>query len=188
VTLAELGKDVGPSHSYLPPTFKETLGITPREYAEELQLGSARFLLKEGQSVRRSTYSSGHNSTAWLYSDSGSKLGMRPGEFKAGGAGIRIQYAAITCSLGWVMVGATNEGKYSVSLGASAGELRRYLIQEFPRAQLVEDEGALSSSLNMVASYLEDDKEVDLSDLPLNIQATSFQYRVWKELREIPYG
>jgi AraC family transcriptional regulator of adaptative response/methylated-DNA-[protein]-cysteine methyltransferase len=188
VTLVQLGKAVGASPLHVQRTFKEILGITPKEFSEELELGTARFSLREGESVRRSTYSSGHSSTAWLYSGGRSKLGMRPGDYKSGGAGLTIHYAAARCGLGWVMVGETEKGVCSVSLGDSADELRRYIAHEFPRAQLVDDEGELSHSLKRITLYLDGAKAVDLSDLPLNIRATSFQHRVWKELQRIPYG
>jgi AraC family transcriptional regulator of adaptative response/methylated-DNA-[protein]-cysteine methyltransferase len=188
VTLKELGGVLKVSPFHLQRTFKSTLGITPKQYAERLQLTNAKSLLKDGNSIRRSTYSSGHSSTGWLYSKGRTKLGMRPGDYKNGGSGMTIRFAAARCSLGWVLVGGTEDGICAVSLGGSEEELRRYLAQEFPKAQLVEDEGSLAPHLGRILQYLDGTMATDLSDLPLDVLATSFQYRVWRELQRIPYG
>jgi AraC family transcriptional regulator of adaptative response/methylated-DNA-[protein]-cysteine methyltransferase len=188
VTLEELGGTLKVSPFHLQRTFKAILGITPRQYAEKLQLMNAKSQLRDGQSVRRSTYSSGHNSTGWLYSKGLTKLGMRPGEYKDGGSGMTIRFTTATCSLGWILVGGTERGVCSVSLGESKEEVRRYLANEFPNALLVDDKGTLASHLSRILDCVDGKTATDLSDLPLDILATSFQHRVWKELQKIPYG
>jgi len=188
VTLNELAEAVGTSPFHVQRVFRKALGITPREYSERLHLMNARALLKDGQSVRRSTYSSGHSSAGWLYSRDRPKLGMRPGEYKDGGSGRTIVYATAKCSLGVVLIGSTEKGVCSVSLGKSDEELRRYLALEFPKAVLIPAEGELSPYVERVMQYIDGKPETDLADLPVDIRATSFQARVWKELQRIPYG
>ena len=188
ITLKELGGALNASPFYLQRTFKATLGITPRQYAERLRLIDVKSRLRDGQSVRESTYSSGHNSTGWLYFDGQAKLGMRPGEYKSGGSGMTVRFAAARSTLGWVLVGGTEHGICSVSLGESQEELRHYLAREFPKAVLIDDQSSLAPHLTKILGYLDGTVKADLSDLPLDIITTSFQYRVWKELRGIPYG
>jgi AraC family transcriptional regulator of adaptative response/methylated-DNA-[protein]-cysteine methyltransferase len=188
VTLDELAKALGSSSFYIQRAFKATLGVTPRQYSERLLTMNAKSLLRGGQSVRRSTYSSGHNSTSWLYARGQAKFGMRPGEYKNGGSGKTILYAITRCGLGWVLVGGTEKGIRTVSLGKSDEELRCYLAMEFSRAVLIMDESKLTSCLTRILQYIDGDSETNLSDLPIDVRATSFQARVWKELQRIPYG
>ncbi|HVP23099.1 MAG TPA: methylated-DNA--[protein]-cysteine S-methyltransferase [Conexivisphaerales archaeon] len=188
VTLKMLGSALAVSPFHLQRIFKRALGMTPKQYSQKLQLSNAKFMLRDGQSVRRSTYSSGHSSTGWLYTEGRTKLGMRPGEYKSGGSGKLIRFATAKSSLGWVLVGCTQDGVCTVNIGSSEKESLGYLSLEFPKAVLVSDDGLLSTHLGSVLRYLDGPDKVDLSSLPLDIRATSLQYRVWKELQRIPYG
>ncbi len=188
VTLNELARALGSSPFYLQRVFRKALGVSPKEYSERLQLMNAKALLKDGQSIRRSTYSSGHNSTGWLYTHGQAKLGMRPGEYKDGGSGKTITYAIATCSLGRLLVGSTEKGVCSVIMGGSEEEVKQYLSLEFPEAVLTRGDDGLSLYLDRILEYVDGEGESSLSDLPLDIRASSFQLRVWKELQRIPYG
>jgi AraC family transcriptional regulator of adaptative response/methylated-DNA-[protein]-cysteine methyltransferase len=61
------------------------------------------------------------------------------------------------------------------------------LEAEFPAAEaIVPDSGTIGPALELLVAYL--DGQAPHLDLPLDIQATAFQRRVWQELIAIPYG
>jgi AraC family transcriptional regulator of adaptative response/methylated-DNA-[protein]-cysteine methyltransferase len=60
------------------------------------------------------------------------------------------------------------------------------LRAEYPHAQLARNDGALIPWVQAVVDYLAG-QQVQL-DVPLDVQATAFQWRVWEALRAIPYG
>jgi AraC family transcriptional regulator, regulatory protein of adaptative response / methylated-DNA-[protein]-cysteine methyltransferase len=187
--LSELGKHVGLNSFHLQRLFKRIVGITPREYAEAVRLKRAKISLRSGQSVRKAIYKSGRNSTSWLYTDSFRKLGMHPSAYKNNGRGTRIWYSISDCRLGKLLVGATEKGICAVSMGDSNKMVEAFLMSEYPSAQIQrEDTNQLSTWVNQILEYVDGDSVVPLQDLPLDIQATSFQYRVWKELQSIPYA
>ena len=188
VTLRVLSKRLGISPSHLQRTFKRAVGITPREYAETSKLDRAKLLLRRGESVRSSTYGAGHNSMSWLYSDTEGMLGMHPSRYKDGGSGMRIRYHIADCRLGRLLVAGTDSGICAVSLGDSHEKLKMRLMNEYPKAEIGTDDGVLTKWVGRILNHLESSREDQLNDLPLDIRATSFQYRVWRELRLIPYG
>lgn len=167
--------------------FKRVLGITPRAYAEARRVARFKQELKRRKQVSPALYEAGYGSSSRVYERSDDQLGMTPAKYARGGAGVGIAYATVPTALGQLLVAATERGVCRVALGASAGALEEELLGEFPHARVVRDKsGKLHGWVTSILGYL-DGKEPDL-DLPLDIRATAFQRRVWKELQRIPFG
>ncbi len=189
LSLALVASHVGMSPFHLQRVFKKTLGVSPREYAEASKLERAKLLMRSGESVRKSIYGTGHSSTSWLYSNPFTRLGMRPAEYRNGGSGMSVYYSMIDCPLGRLLVAGTERGICAISLGDSDVDLEVHLRNEYPRAEIKKDEKSISLWVARILEYLtNNDQVIRLSDLPLDIKATSFQIRVWKALQSIPYG
>jgi AraC family transcriptional regulator, regulatory protein of adaptative response / methylated-DNA-[protein]-cysteine methyltransferase len=112
--------------------------------------------------------------------------GMTPATYGPGGRGARIEYRPARCSLGWLMVGRTDRRICSLTLGDDPEVLLETLRSEFPEAELIpvaDSMGELCERLVAVADRGEDGR-----DLPLEVRATDFQWRVWRAMREIPPG
>jgi AraC family transcriptional regulator of adaptative response/methylated-DNA-[protein]-cysteine methyltransferase len=71
-------------------------------------------------------------------------------------------------------------------LGDTPTELECALRSEFPQAQITRDEDELQAHLQILLHHLE--RKAPHLNLPLDVQATAFQRRVWQELRAIGYG
>ena len=99
---------------------------------------------------------------------------------------MQIHYAIITCALGRLLVAATERGICAVHFGNSEAELRAALQDEFPAAELHSDGATLRSWVEVISAHLSG-QQLRL-DLPLDVRATAFQWRVWEALRAIPYG
>jgi AraC family transcriptional regulator of adaptative response/methylated-DNA-[protein]-cysteine methyltransferase len=85
-----------------------------------------------------------------------------------------------------MLVAATTRGICAVYFGEDAA-LVQELREEYPRAVLVRADDGLRSTASTIRDYLGSSGPHRL-DLPIDVQATAFQSRVWKALREIPYG
>ena len=184
-TLAELSAQAKLSPFHLQRSFKAITGVTPRQYADACRLNTLKEGLRnKGQSITRSMVDAGYGSSSRLYERSDSQLGMTPGAYRRGGAGVHIRFTTIETSVGPMLLGATDRGVCSIQFGADPEHL---LAEEFPLA-LIErtDVEPLSAWALQVASYLEG-KRPNL-DLPLDIQATAFQRLVWEYLQTIPRG
>src|SRR5438874_9948279 len=88
--------------------------------------------------------------------------------------------------LGRLLVGATTQGVCAVRLGRSDAALEAELASEYPDAELRRDAPPLAPWVNALLRHLTGDAA--RLDLPLDVEATEFQQRVWQALRAIPYG
>jgi AraC family transcriptional regulator of adaptative response/methylated-DNA-[protein]-cysteine methyltransferase len=186
LTLEELGAVASLSPQHLQKVFKRALGISPREYADTHRLEQLKTRLKSGETVTNALYDAGYSSSSRLYERSSGQMGMTPAAYRNGGKDMHIHYTVATCSLGLVLVGATERGICAVSLGDSEAKLEAALHEDYPAARIEPDDGALASWVDALLMRLEG--EPPHEELPLDIRGTAFQRRVWQALTSIPRG
>lgn len=185
--LSELSQQIGLSPHHLHRTFKRVTGVTPRQYAEAYRMGQLKTRLKEQESVTGALYEVGYGSSSRLYERAGERMGMTPATYRQGGPGLTIHYTIVACSLGRLLVAATEKGLCAVRLGDRDTMLLGELEKEFQAARLYPDEvGSLRDWVQLIIRYIEG--QAPHLDLPLDVQATAFQRQVWEVLRAIPYG
>ena len=186
VTLSALGDEIGLSPYHLQRLFKRVMGITPRQYADACRLDHFKGRLREGDSVTNALYDAGYGSSSRLYERAPAQLGMTPATYRRGGEQMHIGYTVVDCPLGRLLVAATERGVCAVSLGDSDAALEERLRGEYPAADIYSEAGGLNEWVRQLLEYM-DGHRPNL-DLPLDVQATAFQWRVWEALRTIPYG
>ncbi|HUI41323.1 MAG TPA: bifunctional DNA-binding transcriptional regulator/O6-methylguanine-DNA methyltransferase Ada [Terriglobia bacterium] len=185
-TLTELGAQLGLSPHRLARGFKRATGLTPREYAEARRLGRLRTSLRTSENVAAAVYEAGYGSSRAVYERARAQLGMTPGAYRRGGAGMRIGYTIVDSPLGRLLIAATGLGVCRVCLGDSDAPLRKSLSDEYPKAEIRPDPAGLQNLVNAFQNHLSG--EAPALNLPVDVQATTFQWKVWRELRNIPYG
>src|SRR5437868_866028 len=184
--LDELSTELGISQFHLQRVFKRIAGVTPRQYARARRVDEFKERVKRGDSIVGAMYDAGYGSSSRLYESATEELGMTPAELRRGGRGMQINFATAACSLGRILVGATEKGVCAVSLGESDKELESMLKSEYPEAKITRGGKSLDHSVALLLDHLQG--EQPHLDLPIDVQATAFQRRVWEELRKIPYG
>jgi AraC family transcriptional regulator, regulatory protein of adaptative response / methylated-DNA-[protein]-cysteine methyltransferase len=184
--LSALSKLAGTSTHSLLRLFRRRMGITPRQYADAVRLRRLKTSLKKGSDVTTALYGAGYGSSSRLYERADAQLGMTPSTYRNGGRGMKIAYTIEPSAVGRLLVGATERGISAVYLGDRDRALESELRKEYPRAELRRDSNSLGSWVRQITSHL---KGASKSlNLPVDVQATAFQRRVWEELRKIPYG
>ena len=186
LTLADLAGVARLSPGHLQRAFKAALGLSPRDYVRLRRSERFKAEVRKGRSVTDALYEAGYGSGSRLYSDANARLGMTPGSYKRGAAGETVRFSTATTGFGRLLVASTERGLCAVQLGESDAALEQALRQDFPRAELVRDDRVLRPSLAAILAHL--DGDVPRLDLPLDVAATRFQWRVWRTLQEIPYG
>jgi len=185
-SLAMLARRIGGSPYHLQRNFKRIVGVTPREYADALRLRKVKLRLRRGDAVTGAMLDAGYGSSSRFYERAVPKLGMSPVTYRRGGAGMNIRYSIVDSPLGRLLVGATPRGVCAVAMGASDAELERALAREYPSAAIAGDDGSLARWTKAILAHLAGRRP--RLDLPIDVQATAFQWQVWEALRTIPYG
>jgi AraC family transcriptional regulator of adaptative response/methylated-DNA-[protein]-cysteine methyltransferase len=186
VTLAAIAREVGLSPHHLQRTFKQAIGISPRQYADALRLGRLKKRLQGKDSVTMAMYEAGYGSSSRLYETSTARLGMTPGTYREGGRGARIRYAVAETTIGRLLIAATERGICSVRIGQSENVMAKELGREFPAATIHRDREGLATWVERLVRHIEG--RAPSLDLPIDVKATAFQWRVYEALRAIPYG
>ena len=186
-SLDQLGAQLAVSPFHLHRLFKAETGLTPKAYATALGARRLRERLGDGQrSVTDAIYDAGYNSNSRFYESADQRLGMRPRQYRAGGAGATIHFAVGQCSLGAILVAQSEKGICSILLGDEPQALLEQLQDQFPKARLIGGDAAYERLVAEVVGFVEA-PALGL-DLPLDVQGTAFQERVWQALREVPVG
>ena len=184
--IEELAASAGMSPFYFRRVFKKITGLTPKVYASAHRAQRARESLSQGVTVVDAIYDSGFNSSGRFYATTSQSLGMTPTEFRSGGPGTLIRFAVGECSLGTVLVAATEKGVCAISLGEDPDTLVSEFQERFQKAELIGGDPEFEHTVARVIGFIE---TPDLGlDLPLDIRGTVFQQRVWRALSGIPIG
>jgi AraC family transcriptional regulator, regulatory protein of adaptative response / methylated-DNA-[protein]-cysteine methyltransferase len=186
LSLEQLAQQAGISPHHFHRIFKATTGLTPKAYFKSVQAKRMASSLRAAGSVTEAIYEAGFNSAGRFYEAAGAALGMLPGTYRKGGAGERIRYATEPCPLGWVVVAATRQGVCGIEFGDTPQALADRLQGRFPNAEFEAADAEFQRWVASVLSYLEQPQGV--LDLPLDVQGTVFQRRVWQALQAIPAG
>jgi AraC family transcriptional regulator of adaptative response/methylated-DNA-[protein]-cysteine methyltransferase len=176
--------DLSPHHFHR--IFKATLGVTPKAYAIAHRHKRVRDELGRSGTVTEAIYESGFNSNGRFYASSSEVLGMTPTDFRAGGANQAMRFAIGECFLGAILVAATEKGVSAILLGDDPQALLRELHDQFPHAELLGGDAEFEQLAAKVIGFVETPGSG--LDLPLDVQGTAFQHRVWEALRRIPAG
>jgi AraC family transcriptional regulator, regulatory protein of adaptative response / methylated-DNA-[protein]-cysteine methyltransferase len=185
-SLDTLAQAAGLSRFHFHRVFKAVTGVTPKVYADAHRGKRVRAELARTGTVTEAIYGAGFNSNGRFYAAASDLLGMTPKEFRAGGRGHAIRFAVGECSLGAILVAATDKGVCAIEFGDDPDVLVRGLQDRFPKAQLVGGDQAFEQLVAKVVGFVESPEQG--LDLPLDVRGTVFQQRVWNAIRAIPVG
>ena len=188
LSLEELAQRLGLSPWQLHRSFKRVTGLTPKAYAKANRGKHLRAVMtpESSQSVTDAAYLSGYEASSSFYKDAPAMLGMAPKTYRQRGQHQTIRFALAECSLGSLLVASTAQGVCCVLLGDDPQMLIEDLQQRFAAAELIGADGQYEQTVAQVVSLIEQPR-LGLA-LPLDIQGTAFQQRVWQALQKIPAG
>ncbi len=204
-TLDQLATRAGISKYYLQRMFKKITGVTPKVYAQAQKQKRVRAAVQSEPRITDAIYRAGYHSSSQFYSNSNEVLGMTPTSLRRGGLGQTINVTIRPCSLGYVLIATTERGICAIVLGDSPDAVRSDVAQRFPHATLYTWTGTGTGTgtetgtgtcpnagnsqqqlINNVVALV--DNPGQHQALPLDVQGTAFQQRVWQALRKIPLG
>jgi AraC family transcriptional regulator of adaptative response/methylated-DNA-[protein]-cysteine methyltransferase len=96
-----------------------------------------------------------------------------------------VGFAFGASSLGQVLVAATRKGICAILLGSNRERLIADLRQSFPQAQSSGNDELARHIVHVVAMI---ETPAEAVDLPLDLNGSDFEIKVWQALRAIPAG
>ena len=186
ISFTHLAHEVKLSPWHFHRLFKQTLGITPKQYANALQRQRSQDQLQTSASVGDALFAAGFDSMSQFYSRVPAMLGMSAADFRSGADGIAIDYSIASTFLGKLLIAATGDGVCSVQFGDSDHQLQTELRERFPKAEITLASELFNDTVACVAEMIEQPNAS--IDLPLDVQGTAFQEKVWRVLRGVPVG
>ena len=186
-SLDDLAAHAGLSAFHFNRQFKSITGLTPKAYASAHRAALLRQNLQaDAGSITQAIYDAGFNASSRFYEQSDKVLGMTPAAYRKGGKGTNIRFAIGQTTLGAILVAATEKGICAILMDESAEVLIGDLQDRFPNANLIGADSDFEQWVAKVVGFVE--RPALGLDLPLDIQGTAFQQRVWQALMKIPAG
>lgn len=166
--------------------FSEWVGVSPKKFLQYISIEYAKSLLKDNSSPSLFDVSekTGLSSTSRLHDLFISIEGMTPGEYKNGGACLRINYSFSETPFGEVIIASTLKGICFLAFIENKSTGLRNLKEEFPKAAFYEEQNILQQNALSVLN----DCTKTASPIKLHIKGTAFQLKVWEALLKIPVG
>ncbi len=184
--LAAMAARLGWSQRHLSRRFSELVGVPIGSYLRAQQAERVRAALRAGMPVIDAAFEAGYGSSRAFYEHGATRLGMTPTRYRSGGWGVRIGYTSVATSIGVVVGASTDRGVCAVRVGTDEAALVAEIAGEFPGALLERDDVGLRDVATVLAGAVRGDD--DATVLPVDLQGTAFQVRVWEALRTIPPG
>ena len=183
---AAMAAELGWSERHLRRRFSEVVGVPIGSYLRAQQAERVRSALRTGMPVIDAAFEAGYGSSRAFYEHGATRLGMTPARYRSGGSGVRIGYTSMVTPIGVVVVARTIRGVCAVRVGTDEAALVAEIAAEFPQALLERDDDGLHDVAVVLAGAVRGDD--DATALPVDLQGTAFQVRVWEALRAIPTG
>lgn len=166
--------------------FRAHIGLSPKQYAKAARARRLTAALETHTTVTGAIYEAGYGASSRGYEALEQRVGMAPTRYRQGAPGVVIRYAIARSALGPILVAGTARGLCAIEFGDSRASLTDRLTELFPRADHLPADAEFTGWLNILLAFIDTPKAG--LDLPLDIQGTAFQRRVWEALQTIPAG
>jgi len=188
--LAVLAAKFGLSSGHLQKSFKQRYGLSPKAYQNAIRLKTLKSALRKGSDISDAIYTAGYGSTSRIYEQIDGRIGMTLTAYRSGGKDEQIAYAVCETALGLILMAATRRGVCYIHFGENKSDLVSKLGTEYPQAKIAPTSSENNPQLDLWIEAL----NLHLShngkrpDIPLHLNGTAFQMRVWRFLMSIPEG
>lgn len=180
--LADVARHVGLSPYHCQRLFSEWAGISPKRFLQYLTKEGAKQALRESADVLTASLDAGLSGPSRLHDLFVACDAVTPGEVRALGNRLIIEYGVIATPFGRAMIGATERGVCHLRFlesgeAAALAELKR----EWPQATLTRNDARTAA----LAAAIFDQRD---RPLHLMLRGTNFQVKVWEALLRVPAG
>lgn len=187
--LGEVAARVGLSEFHFQRLFRRWAGVSPKRFLQFLTAEHARRLLEESSTVLDAAYEAGLSGPGRLHDLMVSLHALTPGEIRRGGSGVAIRHGLHDSPFGKALLAVTERGICALTfLEGKAGpdQALAELRARWPGAQLLEDAARTRPFADRIFSGPPSGEPSE--PLPLLVQGTNFQVKVWEALLRVKPG
>ena len=183
--LGELAQAAGLSAFHFQRLFQRWAGVSPKRFLQYLTAEFAKKRLRESGSVLDASYDAGLSGPGRLHDLFISVEAMTPGEYKALGQGLRIEYGVHPTPFGEALVAVTSRGLCGFAFLGQGGDKAALsqLKGHWPKAGFVHNPAATGDVVQKIFHPSKSGK-----NLKVLLKGTPFQIKVWEALLKIPAG
>ena len=180
--LAEVAAAVGLSDYHFQRLFRRWAGVSPKRFLQFLTAEYARDLLADSWTVLDAAYEAGLSGPGRLHDLMVTVDGVTPGEARRGGEGVSIRHGVHPSPFGDFLLAATDRGVCALTFLDDEGldAALEGVAARWPGAGLHEDPASTAPLAERIFAGGE--------RVPLHLEGTNFQIRVWEALLRVPGG
>jgi len=185
--LKEIAESVSLSEYHFQRLFTRWVGISPKRFLQFVTKERAKQMLERSENLLDVTYETGLSSPGRLHDLFVACEAVTPGEYKAQGEGLTIQYGFHYTPFGECLLAVTERGISNLLFvqNGNRDETLRSLRKRWKNAELVEDPTRTSPLVSQIFNLYEKTNPASLS---VFLNGTNFQIKVWEALLRIPPG
>ncbi len=182
-SLEEIAQFVHLSPFHFQRLFQKWAGVSPKQFIQYLTAEHAKRRLLESRSVMEAAYDVGLSGPGRLHDLMVSVEAMTPGEYKAGGKGMKIQWGVHPTPFGDALVAITPRGICGLSFAENPKKVLAEFKAQWSRAQWVENPAGTLKIIRQIFG-----KRSQKRKIKILLKGTEFQIKVWEALLKIPTG
>ena len=185
IPLAKLASQTPWTPTHFQKIFKQLVGLSPKQFALQEKHKKAHLAFAHDKvSITQAIFDAGFHSLSRFYESS--PLGLNPSQLKAGARGLCLDYTTFQTDLGWVLLARTKKGLCCALLGDHAKEVLEAFQERFPQASIHDNPVSLQPWKEQVEQWILSPPTA--LSIPLDVQGTTFQKKIWSLLQAIPPG
>ena len=187
-SLEDVSAHVGLSPYHFQRIFKKWTGISPKRFLQFLTVENAKRLLDRSASVLETSYDVGLSGSGRLHDLFVSVEAVTPGQFKSGGAGVKLEYGFHQTPFGKALIAMAKGGLTDIEFVDEGEENKavRNLGKKWPAADIIQDHGETEKFARLIFGGLL--RSAEGSPIKIWLRGTNFQIKVWQALLRIPEG
>ncbi len=184
--LTALAESASLSEFHFQRLFTRWVGISPKRFVQYLTKEYAKSLLSQRIDLLQATYESGLSSPGRLHDLFVNLEAVTPGEYKLQGRGVTVRYGFHATPFGECLLGLTERGICHLAFvqGQSREKALAQARSAWRYADFIHDQAAIQPYAGQIFNPAGGSWQA----LPLLLNGTNFQIKVWEALLRIPSG
>ena len=185
--LATVSQHIHLSEYHFQRLFTKWVGISPKRFLQYLTLEYAKSNITDKTNLLDLALDVGLSGSGRLHDLFVNLEAMSPGEFKAGGMGLQIQYGIHATPFGTSLIATTSRGICNLRFLDIVNEqtVEQALRLEWKNAEIIREQQATQEIINHIFEISQFNSRKPLT---LFVKGTNFQIQVWRALLKVPFG